>query len=247
MRDVTAQKELERMKDAFVSNVSHELRTPIAGIKLFLGLLERAVTPEIRDDLIPTLKRETNRLNEIIEDVLRLSRLDQGRVEFDPKPVDLNTLAEEYATDRAPLAENRGLTLTLNKAAALPPIQADPGLLGQALSALLTNALNYTPRGGKIVICTKVGERDGTAFAGVGISDTGPGIPPDERDRLFERFFRGAAAVASGAPGTGLGLSIAKEIVDRHGGWIEAESEGEPGKGTTFTVWLPVEESANGH
>jgi len=246
IRDITAQKDLDRMKDAFVSNVSHELRTPITGIKLFLGLLESAVPPKVRDDILPTLRRETNRLNEIIEDVLRLSRLDQGRIELNLKAVDLNTLAEEYATDRGPLAEDRGLSLTLDKAAALPPVQADAGLLGQALSALLTNALNYTPSGGQITISTRLQEIDGKPFAGVGIGDTGPGIPPAERDQLFNRFFRGSAARASSAPGTGLGLSIAQEIVTRHGGRIELESEGVPGKGTTFTVWLPVKESISG-
>jgi signal transduction histidine kinase len=240
LRDISALKEAERMKDAFVSNVSHELRTPISSLKLYHGLLKTAL-PHKRDEYLVTLRRETNRLERIIEDLLRLSRLDQGRVALKLAPVDLNALADQYVADRAPLAEERGLSLSLDQAPDLPPVHADEGMLGQTLSVLLTNALNYTPVGGRVVVSTWVCQREGEACTGFSVSDTGPGIPPEEQSRLFQRFFRGAAGRESGQPGTGLGLAIAKEIVTRHHGWIEVVSEGVPGEGATFSVWLPVE------
>jgi two-component system phosphate regulon sensor histidine kinase PhoR len=240
LRDITALKEVERMKDAFVANVSHELRTPITNLKLHFYLLQKA-PPGKRHEYLATLKRETDRLHLIIEDVLHLSRLDQKRVKLSLTTMDLNLLAEQYVADRTPLANSRGLSLTLNKHPDLLLAKADEGLLGQVLSVLLTNALNYTPEGGSIVVSTGLERRDGKLWAGFSVADTGPGVPPDEQGNLFQRFFRGKAGRESGAPGTGLGLAIAKEIVDLHGGRIEAVSEGVPGKGTTFATWLRAE------
>ena len=139
------------------------------------------------------------------------------------------------------LAQSHGLTLTLSKQPDLPTVQADEGLLGQALSILLTNALNYTPAGGQVEVSTHSRELDGRLWLGFTISDTGPGISPAEQPRLFERFFRGQAGRESGVPGTGLGLAVVKEIVDWHGGQVEVESEGIPDQGTKFHVWLPTE------
>jgi two-component system phosphate regulon sensor histidine kinase PhoR len=245
IRDISARKEVERMKDAFVSNVSHELRTPISGLKIYHSLLRRSdVSPEQREHYLAAVQRETQRLNLIIESLLRLSRLDQGRVEMNFAPVDLNRLAAQLVADRQPLADKAGLTLTAHPGADPPPVRADEELLGQVLSILLTNALNYTPAGGRVTVRTVVDGPvpggNGARRAGFSVSDTGPGIPLKEQAHLFERFFRGSAGRQSSAPGTGLGLAIAKEIVERHEGRIEVESEGVPGKGATFTVWLPV-------
>jgi len=240
-RDITALKEVDRLKDEFVSNVSHELRTPITGLKLNWDLLNR--DPQGRDRYMERLRREIDRLNALIEDLLRLSRLDQDRVDLDLKRLDLNTLAANYVDDRAPMAESKGLTLMLNALPGLPSVMADPGLLGQALSVLLTNALNYTPVGGRVAIGTRQRETQGRMWAGLSVTDTGQGIQPAEIPQLFARFFRGSVGRASGAPGTGLGLAIAKEIVERHHGRIEVDSDGVSGKGTTFTVWLPASET----
>ena len=186
------------------------------------------------------LHRDIERLNVLIEDLLRLSRLQQGRAELDLKPFDINGLAAQCVEDRGPLAESQQLSMALDSAPDLPPVTADPGLLWQALSVLVTNAVNYTPAGGRITIGTHLREEDGTRWVGFSVRDTGPGIPPDELPQLFTRFFRGSVGRGSGASGTGLGLAIAREIVDRHAGRIEIESEGVPGKGTVFTVWLPA-------
>jgi signal transduction histidine kinase len=239
MRDISMLKEVARMKDAFVSNVSHELRTPITSLKLNHKLIE--MNPERTSTYVDRLGREIDRLNRLIEDLLRLSRLDQGRVNLDLRLVDLNRLAAQYVNDRTPLAESRELTLSFEALADLPMIQADEGLIGQSLSIILTNALNYTPAGGEVVVSAVSREVEGKNWAGFRVADTGPGISPEEQAHLFERFFRGNAAYESGAPGTGLGLSIAREIVERHGGHIDVANRDNPQGGAVITVWLPIE------
>jgi signal transduction histidine kinase len=138
------------------------------------------------------------------------------------------------------VAESRGLTLSLTAAPGLPPVTAEPALLGQAFSVILTNALNYIPSGGQVTVTTLTRDVQ-RQWVGVRIQDTGPGIALEERAHLFERFYRGAVGRESGVAGTGLGLSIAAEIIERHGGQIEVSSTGVPGEGAAFTLWLPVE------
>jgi signal transduction histidine kinase len=228
------------MKDAFVSNVSHELRTPIASIKLNQELLAR--DPSRQDVYMSRLAREVERLTTIVEDLLRLSRLDQGRVPIERFPVELNALAVEIADDRRTLAESLGLELLVSTAPDLPAAQADSGLIGQVVSIFLTNAFNFTPAGGKVIVMTGMMTRNGRTWAGISVQDTGPGIEPAEQPYVFDRFYRGKAGWESGKPGTGLGLAIAREIAEQHSGLIEVTSEGVPGGGATFSIWLPVEE-----
>jgi two-component system phosphate regulon sensor histidine kinase PhoR len=243
LQDISKLKEVERMKDAFVSNVSHELRTPITSIKLNQRLIQ--MNPDGQPVYLERMGREINRLNDLIEDLLRLSRLDQGRAELDLAPVNLNDLVDEHVGDRSPIAESRSLSLSAEKKVGLPEVQADRGLLGQALSVLLTNALNYTPPGGSIRIRTAARQKGGEKWVGFVVSDTGPGIPREERPHLFERFYRGKIGRDSGMPGTGLGLAIAHEIVSRHGGRIEVSHARAGGEGVTFSVWLPLKDSSD--
>ncbi|MBN1287963.1 MAG: GAF domain-containing protein [Anaerolineae bacterium] len=238
VRDISAMKAAERMKDAFVANVSHELRTPITSLKVYHELLARR--PEKMAVYIEHLQRETERLHRLVEDVLYLSRLDRQQIPLDMMVLDCNELVCQYAADRAALAQERKITLTCDTNRALPPVAADASLLGQVLGVILTNALNYTPPGGSVHVSLQSARFDGREWVGFEVADTGPGIPPDEMPRVFERFFRGQVARESMTPGIGLGLSIAKEIVTRHGGRIEAESAGVPGKGAVFRVWLPA-------
>jgi signal transduction histidine kinase len=236
-------KALSQVKDEFVANVSHELRTPITNLYLHLILLEKAPA-EKQDRYIATLRREAGRLQGIIENLLRLSRLDQDRAAVNLDAVNLNVLVGQYVEDRQLLAERHGLALHFDGQSDLPSVQADAGLLGQALSALLTNACNYTPEGGQVVVSTQQQSREGKQWAGFSVSDTGPGIALDEQPHVFERFFRGRTGRESDVPGTGLGLAVVKEVVERHGGRVEVSSEGLPGKGATFSVWLPVDGGA---
>ncbi|HSM54992.1 MAG TPA: GAF domain-containing protein [Candidatus Sulfomarinibacteraceae bacterium] len=238
IHDISGLKEVERMKDAFVSNVSHELRTPISSLKLYHGLLARS--DRNHDHYMNRLEREIDRLSVIIEDLLRLSQLEQEGTDLQRTELDLAEIAAQYVLDRAPLAKKTGLQLKLDDDSPHPIVFADPGLLGQVLSIVLTNALTYTPAGGLVRVGVRCKEVKGRQWAGLYVSDSGPGIDPREKEHLFKRFFRGRAGRASGSAGTGLGLSIAQEIVRQHGGWIAVESSGQNGKGATFTVWLPL-------
>ena len=177
-----------------------------------------------------------------MEDLLRLSRLDQNQSSVIFTSVNLNQRAARYVEDRELLAASEKLELIWDLAPDLPLIQADEGLIGQALSILLTNAINYTPTGGCVTICTQANRQNEQPLVGLCVSDTGPGIAPEDQKRLFECFFRGQAAQQSDYLGTGLELAIASEIIKRHGGHIEIESSGIAGEGMTFTLWLPIEQ-----
>jgi PAS domain S-box-containing protein len=239
-QDISERKELDRLKDLFVSNVSHELRTPLTNLKLYLKLMEKGRSDK-RNQYMATLDREANRLQQLIEDLLSLSRLDVGRARPEREETDLNLLVSQLVNDRAALAAEKGLALATELAPNLEPVLADEKMLVQVLTNLTTNAMNYTSAGGRILVRTGAQSTDGTHPADwitVSVIDTGYGVLPEERQYLFDRFYRGEAARRAGAPGTGLGLAICREIVERHDGHITVESE--LGKGSTFTVWLPT-------
>ncbi|NIM93145.1 MAG: GAF domain-containing protein [Anaerolineales bacterium] len=229
---------LSRMKDEFVSNVSHELRTPISSMKLYCSLLE---TPgEKTPEYLASVQRETDRLEHIIESLLRLSSFDQDQVTINLSPVDVNQFTSILVKDRIPLAQSRDLELSFSGYEDLPNAIADRDLITEAISILLTNALNYTPQSGHIVVSTDLRTNDDQTFVGIHVADSGPGIPEDEESQLFQRFFRGKVGRESGYPGTGLGLAIVKEIAFRNRGSVEVSTEGIGGSGTTFTIWLPT-------
>ncbi|HEY4724114.1 MAG TPA: ATP-binding protein, partial [Anaerolineae bacterium] len=243
LHDIAHQKEVERLKDQFVSNVSHELRTPLANVKLYLSLLERG-RPEKRGEYMQTLHREAARLTNLIEDMLDISRLDLGATQIQSMPTDLNPLIDQLIIDRSALAGDRSLSIECQLDPDVPPALADPPLLAQVMSNLMTNAINYTPPGGVITISTGVRERQQRRWITFSVRDTGPGIAPQDLPHLFERFYRGEVGRKSGAPGTGLGLAICQEIIARMDGQITVESRpATEGSGATFTVWLrPVDE-----
>ncbi len=236
-RDISHQKELERLKDEFVSNVSHELRTPIANVKLYISLLTRG-KPEKYDDYLQTLRREAARLEKLIEDLLDLSRLDLGRQPIVLVPTDVNQLAAQLIADRTALAAGRQLLIDYRADSPLALALTDPAMLNQVVSNLLTNAINYTPPGGLITVTTAARERDEQTWITITIQDTGPGISPHDRAHLFERFYRGESGRKSGAPGTGLGLAISAQIMNKLGGAITVDSQ--PGEGAAFAVWLKL-------
>ena len=236
--------ELDLLKSQFVSNVSHELRTPLANIKLYLSLLQHG-KPGKQAQYLATLNREADLLHRLINGLLDLSRLDLGKVQPSFGPVDVNELVSNLAGDRRALIAERGLSLQPQVASATPPALADPELLIQVLTNLMTNAMNYTPAGGTIILRTgaqpavqKGSPPVSDTWVTLQVSDTGPGIPSDEQAHLFDRFYRGEAARSSKVPGTGLGLAICHEIVARLSGKITVDSV--VGQGSTFTVWLPA-------
>jgi signal transduction histidine kinase len=231
---------LAQAKDEFIANVSHELRSPITSLNMYEDLLARR--PDRLQQYLPILRRETSRLGTLIEDLLDISQLQQGRTALKLGSFDLNELVTEYVVDRKPIAEARELKLQFTKVNDLPELTGDRSLLGQSISILLTNSLNYTPSGGKVYVSTQSRYVDGQQWVGYIVHDTGPGISVEDQEKIFSRFYRGQIGRHSGFSGTGLGLAIAKEIVERHNGYIEVRSEGIAGKGATFNVWLPAAE-----
>lgn len=233
-------KELDRLKSKFITDVSHELRTPVANIGMYLHLLKRG-KPEKRARYMNVLKEQTNRLADLLEGIMDLSRLDLCKEKVEFAPVALNELVEQVVAAHQPGAEAAGLELIFEPDVALPPVQAERNQLAQVIANLVTNAINYTPAG-QVRIVTHLEPDGGQAY--LEVQDTGMGIEPEDRPHIFERFYRGQRVGSSNISGTGLGLAIVKEIVDLHGGRIEVQSQ--PGEGSTFSVWLPLEEGAVG-
>ena len=229
-------RELDGMKDQFVSTVSHELRTPLTSMVGYLEILLGEEVGELSEDqkrFLEIVDRNSRRLNSLIEDILMTSRLDTGRLSIEPEAVDMGTLVTERVESIHGAADQKGVELRLSVADSVPELWADPMRVGQVVDNLLSNAFKFTPPGGTVAVMVTM---DGESIR-IDVSDTGVGIPPDEVDRLFDRFFR--ASTASTVPGTGLGLSIARGIAEAHGGTISVASA--VGVGTTFTLELPLE------
>ncbi len=235
-------KELDRLKDRFVSNVSHELRTPIANVKLYLSLLTRG-KPEKHEEYLKTLRHEAARLEKLIEDLLDLSRLDLGTTAINLVSTDVNYIVTQLVGDRSYLAAERGLRLQHQAQTELPRASADPLRLEQVIANLLVNAMNYTGAGGQVNLTTAEQSDEEQRWITITVADSGPGIAPKDLPHVFERFYRGEVGRKSGAPGTGLGLAICHEIMTKMGGHIAVESQ--PGQGARFTVWLKPFEAAS--
>ncbi len=236
-RDITHLKEVEELKQRFIARVSHELRSPLTNLKLYQTLLQREATENQRRYL-EVLERETRRLEYLIEDLLTVAQLERGADRLRMEPLDLNEVVMQMADQHRYTAEKEGITLEEVLSTSLPPVEADRDQIEQALHRLLTNALQYTPQGGRITLRTATVERGGKTWVTVAVEDTGHGIPSHELPYIFERFYRGGVARASQVPGAGLGLTVVREILHQHSGDITVESE--VGKGSTFTLWLPV-------
>lgn len=235
--DISKLKEVDRVKSNIISSVSHELKTPLTTIKTYLMLIQRG-KPEKRENYLAILNRESDRLATIIEDLLDLSSLEAGKIPSTLAPVNLSNIIEDVVFSCQPQALQKQMQVLLDLDPDLPLALADSHQMEQVLTNLLINALNYTQEQGQIILTTEQRLISGKSLVGFKVADNGPGISVTDMPHLFDRFYRGDAALASGAPGTGLGLAICKEIIDRHNGKIEVESQ--LGQGTTFSVWLSV-------
>jgi PAS domain S-box-containing protein len=224
--------ELDRLKSKFIADVSHELRTPLTVLNTRVYLLERS-RPEQWDGYLTSLRDQIERLTRFVNTILDLSRLELGGGKIEFSPVDLNEVVEQVSDALAPRAESSGLRLNVECSHGLPRVRGEFNQLAQVATNLIANAINYTPNG-RIDVHTLLRDEQ----IGLKVQDTGMGISATDLSHLFERFYRGEKAGQTNLPGSGLGLSIVKEIVDLHGGKIDIEST--VGKGTTFTVWLPV-------
>lgn len=229
-------RELDRMKDEFISLVSHELRTPLTSIIGFLELLadsgSNTLTGQQRE-FTAVMRRNADRLLRLAGDVLLLSRLESGEMAMAPGDADLAAVARrEVGAVRAD-AERKRITLTL-AAGDVPHVRGDEDRLAQLLGNLLANALKFTPEQGRVAVSVS-GEDSSVILT---VADTGIGLSADDREHVFERFYRAPATDRQAIQGTGLGLTICETIARAHGGDITVDSE--PGRGATFRVRLPA-------
>jgi len=235
----TKLKELDQLKDDFVSAVSHELRSPLSAISGYVELLRskplEKITAEKREKALGIIQESTNRLTHFINEILDLTKLKAGQVEVHYRPFDVEEAVEEVVGLFQPLLEKKSLEWRIDVPPDMPVIPADAEKIRQILTNLISNALKFTPSGGTI----RIWARNHIEFIQISVQDTGVGIPSEAKEAVFERFrqVKGAKEHA-GQKGTGLGLAIAKGNVEVHGGriWIESEF----GEGTTVHFTLPV-------
>lgn len=237
LRDITREREIAQAKSEFVSTVAHELRTPMTSIKGYTDLVLSGAAGEANEtqkNFLGIVKSNADRLAALVADLLDLSRIETGRLVLKAESFKLGPVIDEVVMSLRSLAEECQVTVDTQVPTGLPPANADRDRVIQVLTNLISNACRYTPAGGSVAISVR--QADGMLQTDV--SDTGIGIPPDQRARIFERFERGDHELVRQRPGTGLGLPIAKSIVEMHSGRIWVNSK--VNQGSTFSFTLPV-------
>jgi len=238
LHDITREKEVSRMKNDFVSHVSHELKTPLASINAYAEML---VDGEAQDEesirhFCSIIQSQAQRLNRLIEDILNISRIESGLVKVEKKTLSVALLIHEAVDMIRSYAQEKNITIEEPAAILYDQAYADKDMLQQVIINLLSNAVKYTPHGGTISVAAEVNELDG--LIRVTVKDTGVGIPPEDVDHVFDKFYR-VEANKNVAKGTGLGLNLVKQIVEKvHDGTVFVEST--VGQGSTFGFTLPL-------
>jgi two-component system phosphate regulon sensor histidine kinase PhoR len=222
LHDISELRRLERVRQDFVANVSHEFKTPLTAIQGFAETLLGGALDDLanRKRFVEIIREHAMRLARLTDDLLKLSRIEAGRLELELRPIRVEALVNSCIETARLKAEARGLQIYVHLPAGLPPVRGDGAQLGEVLQNLLDNALQYTPSGGQIEVTASSSDHDVTLT----VADTGIGIPESDLARIFERFYRVDAARSREAGGTGLGLAISRHIVDAHGGRIWVES-----------------------
>lgn len=232
--ETEALRAVDQMKSDFLAAMSHDFRSPLTvvrgAVELLLGERPGLLTSGQRE-LAESAERNIRRLEEFTEDLLEMARLEQGAVALETEDVDVRVLLGEVVADHEILAKQRRQWFTLDASADAMTVSGDRGRLRQALNNLVGNAIKYAPNATPITV--RADKQDG--LLRIAVRDHGPGIPPEERGHMFEKFFRGRGVGAT--PGAGLGLSIARSLVVLHGGTLDYEDT--PGGGSTFVVRLP--------
>ena len=236
LHDITELRRLERVRQDFVANVSHEFKTPLTAIQ---GFAETLLSGALEDEqnnrrFLEIIRDHAVRLGRLTDDLLKLARIEAGKLELEFQPVALADIMESCATTTLLKASQRNLSLDVSFPPELPPVRGDASLLREVLQNLLDNAVQYTQPGGKIALSAATHNSE----AVVTVADTGIGIPLADKERIFERFYRVDAARSREVGGTGLGLSIAKHIVEAHGGRIWVDSS--VGQGSQFHFSIPL-------
>ena len=238
LHDVTREKQIQQMKNDFVSHVSHELKTPLASITAYSEMLAdgEANDEQTRREFYSIIQNQAQRLNRLIEDILNTSRIESGLIKVNKELVSLTMLIEEQLQMIRGCAEEKNIKLIGQKPIVFDRVYVDRDMISQVIVNLLSNAVKYTPSGGSVKIETAVDEA--ASLARVTVTDTGVGIPEDEIGRIFEKFYR-VGANKKQAKGTGLGLNLVKQIVEKvHEGRVFVTSR--VGVGSTFGFELPL-------
>ncbi len=234
-------KQVDKLKDEFVSLASHELRTPMTVIKSYVWLLLEGKTGALTPQQMEYLRRSyesTNRLIDMVNDMLNISRIESGRFTIDPKPMNIVSLVQEVVSEMQPKAAELGIQLFVTvPAEPLPEISADADRIKQVIINLIGNALKFTSKEGSISVSCE--EKDGSVL--IKVRDTGMGVKPEDMEKLFKKFnmLGGSYLTKQAGQGSGLGLYLSKNLIELHRGRIWVESEGE-GKGATFLFTLPI-------
>ncbi|MFQ6083910.1 MAG: two-component system histidine kinase PnpS [Candidatus Aminicenantia bacterium] len=233
--DITELKKLEKARSEFMANVSHELKTPITSIIGFVETLRNGAINDLkkRDEFLDIIYSHSQRLINLVNDILSLSRIESREIKMNLQPVSVKEIIENIRTLYRDKIESKKQSFQMNIPSELSPVLADPERIAQAFSNLIDNAIKFTPEKGKIMV--KAQEIDN--FIRIDVSDTGIGIAEEHLPRIFERFYRVDKARSREMGGTGLGLAIVKHIVQAHQGKTTVKSQ--PEKGSTFSVFLP--------
>ncbi len=236
VRAVTHELELARLKSDFVSTVSHEFKSPLTSIRQLAEMLQEGRVPseERRQRYYDVLVEQSTRLSSLVTNILDLARIEEGRKEFRFEAVEIGELVSDLVATTQHRVGHEGYVVEARIEEPLPPVRADREAIGQAISNLVDNAVQYSGDARQINICASANDGHVT----VAVEDFGVGIPEDEIDRVFERFYRGGHELTRTVKGSGLGLTLVKEVVEAHGGTVEVKSE--PGRGSTFSIRLPA-------
>jgi signal transduction histidine kinase len=242
LRDIAREKETTRHRAEFVNNISHEFKTPLTLIRLYSETLEcqEGLSREQKKEAYEIITKEVERLTHMINNVLDFSRIEMGRKELNFKSGDLPEVIRGTLNSYRYHLEKKGFLIHTDIAENLPPIEFDKEAIAGVLINLLSNATKFSPDRKEVTV--RLFPKDGSAV--LQVEDRGIGIPIKEREKIFEKFYQVKNEVVAEAGGSGLGLPLVKHIVEAHGGEVRVESE--PGKGSVFSVILPIERPANG-
>ncbi len=234
--DITTFKQLDQMKSDFLNMVAHELRSPLVSVRQLLHVLSEGLAGPLQTKQADFVLRGTKKIDallELINDLLNVARIEAGGYVRNRVPTDIGRIIQETVSLMEPRAKEQGVTLNVS-CVDMKPVSADPKGMEELFNNLITNAINYSPEGGKVSITAKnLGNQ-----MEIDVADTGVGIPPEELPKIFDKFYRVKHPKTRHVTGTGLGLAIVKNVVDAHEGTIDVQSV--PGKGTVFKVLLPV-------
>lgn len=245
MRDISARKQMEVMKDEFVSTVNHELRTPLTSMLGSLSLLKKRLETKLNDDdkasmLLNMAQRSCDRLTLLVNDILDLEKIAAGKLEYRMQTIPCDDLVQDVVESHRMLGEEHGVTFKLDLQADDPPVRLDVSRFNQALVNLLSNAAKYSPNGEVVTILTRRLSGDSIRIS---VSDNGPGIPEDFQARLFDRFSQADSSTTRRVGGNGLGLNITKTLIEAFDGEVSFDTT--VGAGTVFHITLPIASPAS--